>query len=101
MGGLIEIYNSRAAMPELLENEQTQLSPNWIVTVFDNSTNSYDEVIFILMVATGCTEDEAYIETWEIDNLGKSVVHQSSEEVCNTAAKMISTIGLRTEVSQE
>ena len=88
-------------MPELIEKEFTQESPNWIVTVYDNEDNSYEEVIFILVFATGCDEDEAYIETWEIDHLGKSVVHQGSEEDCSRVAGLIGSIGLQTQVTQE
>ncbi|MBX7135439.1 MAG: ATP-dependent Clp protease adaptor ClpS [Fimbriimonadaceae bacterium] len=73
----------------------------WIVTVFNNDHNTYDEVIFILMVATQCTADEAAMETWEIDHLGKSVVHHGGESECRRAAEVIATIGIRVEVSEE
>lgn len=73
----------------------------WIVTVFDNETNTYDEVIMVLMAATGCSLDEAEIETWEVDHLGKSVVHYSTEKECRRAAEIIATIGIQVEVSEE
>jgi ATP-dependent Clp protease adaptor protein ClpS len=72
----------------------------WIVTVFNNDYNTYEQVMTILMAATGCTAEEAYIEAWEIDNLGKSVVHHAGEEECRTAAKVIATIGIKVEVTQ-
>lgn len=71
----------------------------WIVTVFDNDYNTYDEVILILMAATGCSHQEAWIEAWEIDHLGKSTVHHSTEEECRITASIISEIGIRVEVS--
>ncbi len=70
----------------------------WIVIAFNNDHNTYDEVMLILMAATGCAPDEAYIETWEIDHLGKSVVHQGCESECQGVAAVITSIGLRTEV---
>lgn len=73
----------------------------WLVTVYNNDTNTYDEVIFILMVATGCDEEEAYIETWEIDHLGQSVVHVADEPECCRVAGIIATIGIRVEVSED
>ncbi len=73
----------------------------WIVTVYNNDYNTWDEVVHILMVATGCSEDEADMETWEVDNLGKSVVHHGAQEVCEAAAEIIGQIGIRVEVSQE
>jgi len=69
--------------------------------VFNNEANTYDEVIFILMAATECTPDEAYMETWEIDHLGRSVVHHGGGDECRRAGEIIGTIGIRVEVSQE
>jgi len=86
--------------PEILES-QTGNGEHWIVTVYNNEYNTWDEVVHILMVATGCSEDEADMETWEVDNLGKSVVHHGDQEVCEAAAEIIAQIGIRVEVSEE
>jgi ATP-dependent Clp protease adapter protein ClpS len=74
---------------------------NWIVTVFDNDHNTEEEVIFILIKATNCSQDEAIMETWEIHNLGKSVVHHGAETICREVADVIATIGIRVEVGEE
>lgn len=73
----------------------------WFVTVFNNETNTYDEVITILIIATNCSPEEAWIETWEIDHLGQSVVHCGGQEECESAAEIIATIGIRVEVTLE
>jgi len=73
----------------------------WIVTVFNNDINSYDEVMFVLMLATGCTSEEAYIEAWEIDHYGKCVVHKASQIECKKAADVIATIGIKVEATPE
>lgn len=73
----------------------------WLVTVFNNETNTYDEVITILIIATNCSPDEAWTETWEIDHLGQSVVHCGGQEECETVAEIIATIGIRVEVTPE
>lgn len=83
------------------EISETNHGEWWIVTVFDNDTNSIDEVVSILILATRCSTDEAVMETWEIHNLGKSVVHHASEAECNAVAGIISVIGIHVEVSQE
>ena len=72
-----------------------------IVIVYNNDHNTWDEVVNILMRATGCTIDEANIETWEVDNLGKSVVHHGAEEDCQKVAAIIRTIGIEVEVRSE
>ncbi len=87
--------------PEIRPDDTSSGRGGWIVTVYNNEYNTYDEVIMILMIATECTPDEAYIETWEIDKLGSSVVHISGEEECQRVAQVISTIGIRAEVSPE
>src|SRR5690349_5825868 len=67
-----------------LDEEPTERGggEGWIVIVYDNDKNTWDEVMDVLQRATGCTAEEAYIETWEVDNLGKSVVHHGSHEEC-------------------
>ncbi|MFI5386209.1 MAG: ATP-dependent Clp protease adaptor ClpS [Fimbriimonadales bacterium] len=97
----------QASSPGIIEKpEIDELGPGsggdgWIVTVYNNEHNTWQEVIVILMAATGCSFDEAYIETWEIDKLGKSVVHHGEETECHGAAAIIAQIGIRVEVSCE
>lgn len=73
----------------------------WMVTIYNNDTTAYDEVVEILMRATGCGVDEAYIETWEAHTYGKAPVHFASRDECEIVAVMISTIGVKTELSRE
>ena len=73
----------------------------YIVIVYDNDKNTYAEVIGILCTATGCSVNEAYIEAWEIDHIGKSVVHHGSRQECERAAAIIRQIGIRVDVAEE
>ena len=82
-------------------SETTAYGSGYIVVVYDNDVNTYAEVIHILQLATGCTHEEAEIEAWEVDNLGKSVVHHGAKEECERAAGIIRQIGIRVEVAQE
>lgn len=88
--------------PEIADDEQIGAGPGgYIVVVYDNDYNTVDEVIRILQHATACSLEEASIETWEIHNLGKSVVHHGSQPECDRAASIIRTIGIRVEVVEE
>ena len=94
---------TRAAGPvESPERESTQ-SPQkgeqWIVTVYNNDVNTYEEVITVLMLATACDAEEAYIEAWEIDHFGCCVVHRADETECRGAAEVIAMIGISVEAS--
>ncbi|MBL8087678.1 MAG: ATP-dependent Clp protease adaptor ClpS [Chthonomonas sp.] len=73
----------------------------WMVTIFNNSYNSADEVVRILMEATACTLEEAAIETWEAHTYGQAPVHFESREVCEKVARVINRIGVVTEVGPE
>ena len=86
---------SLGILPELIHEEQQSSKGDWVVRVFNNDSNTYDEVIEILMAATGCDAQEAYMEAWEIDHLGSSVVHFGAQKECKDAAGIIATIGIR------
>lgn len=73
----------------------------WMVVIYNNDTNSFDEVILAVMRATGCDEEEAAIEVWEAHTYGKAAVHFGSKEECEKAAKVIAAIGVKTTVSRE
>jgi ATP-dependent Clp protease adapter protein ClpS len=73
----------------------------WMVTIFNNQYNTWDEVIDALMRATMCSKDEAVIETWEAHTYGKAPVHFSNQRDCVEVAQVISQIGVKTEVRPE
>ena len=91
---------SSTELPEL-DDSATSSGGSYVVTVYDNDYNSLHQVRQILILATGCTVEEAEMETWEVHNLGKSVVHQASQEECQTVAAIISQIGIKVTVTQE
>lgn len=99
MGGLMTKLEAPGALPVLDPGSRVEVGPLWQVTVYDNDTNTYEEVITVLMIATGCTAEEAYIEAWEIDKYGQCVVHRADEPECQGVADVVGTIGIRVEVS--
>lgn len=72
-----------------------------MTVIYNNDTNTMDEVVEVLMRATGCGPEEAAIEMWEAHTYGKAPVHFSSREECETVAATISKVGIRTEVVPE
>jgi hypothetical protein len=73
----------------------------WMVVIYDNDVTSLEDVILTLLVATGCTIREAETECWEAQTFGKAPVHFAAKEECETAAAIISAIGVKTEVMPE
>jgi ATP-dependent Clp protease adapter protein ClpS len=95
------IHNTSVVEAPEIAHPGTGSGGGWVVTVYDNDYNTLDEVMAVLMIATECTSEEAYIETWEVHHMGSSVVHHSGEEECTRIAEIIATIGIRVEVSEE
>lgn len=85
--------------PQLANNSTG--SGRWMVVIFNNDHNSVDEVMDVLVKATGCDLEEAAIETWEAHHFGKAPVHFASQEECDQVAGVISRIGVRAEVTKE
>ena len=72
-----------------------------MVVIHNNEHNSFDEVIAVLMAATGCQAEEAAIEAWEAHHYGKAPVHFAPEPECCAAAKIIEGVGVKTDVMPE
>ena len=91
------------SLPTLLPETTDSGTGNgrWMVVIFNNDTNSVDEVIDVLMRATGCDSEEAIIETWEAHHYGKAPVHCANQSDCHEIASVISNIGVKTEVAPE
>lgn len=85
--------------PELLDNGTK--TGRWMVVIYNNESNSFEQVIDVLIRATGCDVQEAYIETWEAHTYGKAPVHFAAREECDAAAALIGSIGVKTEVRPE
>ncbi len=93
-----------AAAPSVFDRPDvgdTQGGHGWVVTVYDNDFNTADQVMAVLVEATGCDEQEAAMETWEVHNLGRSTVHHGGREECERAATIIRRIGIRVTVTEE
>lgn len=86
-------------LPEIVETPAG--TGRWMVVLFNNDHTAFDEVVSILMRATGCSANEAFIETWEAHHYGKAPCHFAERTECEVVAAMISSIGVRTQVRRE
>jgi ATP-dependent Clp protease adapter protein ClpS len=87
-------------LPDLSDETAQQPLDEYIVLVFNNEVNTFDEVIHILQKATGCSLEEAQMETQEIHLTGRSVVHYGEQTECERAAGIIATIGIQVAVER-
>ena len=107
------VYNTQSASYCKIHStmSQTVLQPEilgpgaqsggWMVVMFNNDHTSMDTVIAVLMAATGCDMQEAYIEMWEAHTFGNAKVHFAGKDECEAAATLISSAGIQTEVALE
>lgn len=86
-------------LPEIVESPVG--TGRWMVLVYDNDTTPFEDVVSIIMRATGCSANEAFIETWEAQSFGKAPCHFAERTECEVVAAMISSIGVRTQVRRE
>lgn len=73
----------------------------YVVVIYNNDHNSFDEVIAALMHATECDLHEASLEAWEAHTFGSAKVHFAPQLECKHAARIIASIGVRAEVHRE
>lgn len=86
---------------QLAPQESNVQTGRYMTVIYNNDTNTVDEVIAVLMVATGCDFEEAAIETWEAHHFGLAPVHFADREECKTVATIVGSIGVETEVRPE
>jgi len=72
-----------------------------MVVIYNNDSTPMDVVVDLLMEATGCDEQEAFIEMWEAHHFGKAPVHFSTIAECEKAAGIIASGGVKTTVEPE
>lgn len=77
------------------------ITGRWMTLIYNDSVTPYEAVVQILMLATGCSQDEAEIETWEAHTYGKAGVHFAQKSECERVAEIIRSIGVKTEVTTE
>ena len=81
-------------------DEQTQLGNPWQVVLFNDEVHSFDEVIFQLQKATGCSLEKAAELTFRVHNNGKAVVYIGDKEDCEKVAAVLGQIKLTTQVEK-
>jgi ATP-dependent Clp protease adapter protein ClpS len=84
-----------------IDEPSSQSGPRWKVTIYNNDYTAQEAVFDALIRATNCDAHEAEIEIWEAERFGHAAVHFAVREECESAAQIISGIGVRTEVSPE
>ena len=89
--GIIDFINE---LGDISDSSDTS-GESWRVVVFNNETNSFQEVIDILVVAIRCSTEKAEAFASEIHHRGLSVVYMGSKIRCEKISSIIATIGIK------
>lgn len=85
---------------EVVEEEETatRLGSPWRVILYNDEIHTFDEVIFQLIKATGCTVERAEALAWQVHTQGKANVFEGTFEECFRVQGVLREIQLVTEI---
>jgi len=84
--------------PDPLQHSE-KLPPIYRVTIIDNDTNTYEEVIDVCIKALGISFEEAFQIALAVDHNGKAEVARAPRFDADRIASIIRTIGIEVEVA--
>lgn len=86
----------REVLVDVKEDEHVD-SP-WRVILFNDNIHTFDEVIFQLIKATGCSTSHAEKIAWTVHVEGKALAYEGSFEDCFRVQGVLREIQLVTEI---
>lgn len=97
------MFSENNAFEPSLDDELIEIDDNatYLVTVFNNDYNTFEEVIFIIQKAIHCSHEVAEHIAWEIHNKGQADVMIAPYVPALKAARLIRTIGLKVTIQKE
>lgn len=72
----------------------------WIVILYNCDCHTFDEVIEILQIATGCPVDAAEHMAWRVHTEGRAIVFSGTQEECERVCNIIASIRLQVEIDR-
>ena len=93
-------------LPDVLTDEDVEtdlddsLANPWQAVLYNCDCHTYAQVIQQLMLAIGCSQDQAYELAWAVDHHGRASVYFGEKTECERVVHILRDIGLRAEVEQ-
>lgn len=89
---------STEVLVEVEPTDRTGLDYPWRVVLFNDDIHTFDEVIYQLVKATGCSVSSAEQHAWTVHTKGKDVVFEDDLEPCLRVQSVLREIELITEL---
>jgi ATP-dependent Clp protease adaptor protein ClpS len=83
--------------PRIREEEETRLGRPWVVILYNDDWHPYEQVVFQVQKATGCSLEEAEWITHEAHTQGRAIAYSGTQEECERAANVLREIRLQVE----
>ena len=82
------------------DSDDGSLDNPWQAVLYNCDCHTYAEVIQQLMLAIGCSRDQAYELAWIVDHHGRASVYFGEKPECERIVRILRDISLLTEVEQ-
>lgn len=80
------------------EHTDERVALPWRVILFNDEIHTFEEVIFQIVKATGCSFDQAERHAWTVHTEGKDTVYEGDFEACFRVQGVLREIGLITQI---
>lgn len=78
--------------------EEDTVSAAWRVLLYNDEVHTFDEVIWQIVKATGCSRSRAEKLTWQVHHEGKAQVFEGAFEACLKVEFVLAEIDLITRI---
>ena len=86
--------------PGILEQLEEHVDSPWVVILYNCDCHSYEEVVFQVQKATGCSLEKALWITEEAHISGRAVAFSGTLEECERVARVLRDIRLQVETDK-
>lgn len=86
--------------PGILDQLHENVDSPWIVILYNDDWHPYDQVVFQVQKATGCTLEYAIWITQEAHSTGRAVAFSGSLDECERVCAVLREIRLQVEVDK-
>lgn len=80
------------------EDTEERFDDPWKVILYNDDIHSFDEVIFQLIKATGCSVEDAGRIAWQAHMMGKAVAYEGAFDECFRVQGVLREIQLVTDI---
>ena len=86
--------------PGILDQLEESVESPWIVILYNDDWHPYDQVVFQVQKATGCSLEKAVWITHEAHITGRAVAYSGSLDECERVARVLRDIRLQVETDK-